>query len=830
MDYYDDTLETVLASDMASDAGKRLAWRQLVDLIGRRRVPPDPRAIAVLERIRPDIPLAVREGSVRALEYGDPPAALVRLVASDYEQVCAPVLRSARLTSGEWIALLGELRPTGRAILRHRRDLAPTVREALEKFASIDFVLEGAPAEADPVAEAAAPEAEPVATAPETPIEAAPAPAEPEPVAAAVPAEPTPIVAEGWTELPPTAEPAPSPEPQVEPGEPALVAAAIPGWSEVAGLVANDTREAATVERAAPPQPVQIAWTAPVLAPVSAAPPEPDSIDWTEVIAARPPIPEAVSREPEPTRAPVPVPAPEPTAARALLDWTEVVGLVPETPSEPPTTPEEASEPDSPEAPETLARTGSFVSIGAAAMALPIVADAIARQSDDDASETVDHSGTDAPDGSAEPVADPSAEAQDAPMEPATLDPPPAMAIPLAAEGEPPAEAPAPEAVAPSTPGEAADPGTFQIADVVARIDAFWKQQEQRQSVAQAAGIDAPTAFRFETDARGMIRWVDGVARAAIIGLTIDHGSDAGARHVDGAAAGAFRQRAAFSDARLTVPGKSDAAGSWRISAIPIFDPASGRFAGYRGTARRPRPDERAERDVPHTPAPAFDSLRQLVHELRTPTNAINGFAEMIEHQVLGPADEAYRSRARLISAQARALLAAIDDLDLAARIESDALALREDRVRLRDLFAAIVDELQPLCTIRGSWIALPVDDVAVTGDRRALERLFARLLATLASASSAGEAIGVRASVDGDGIAAIVIDRPTALRGPPEEALLALDDESGEAALLGTGFALRLGRNLAREQGGSLTIEAETLTVRLPAALSEPVEQVSNH
>ena len=45
--------------------------------------------------------------------------------------------------------------------------------------------------------------------------------------------------------------------------------------------------------------------------------------------------------------------------------------------------------------------------------------------------------------------------------------------------------------------------------------------------------------------------------------------------------------------------------------------------------------------------------------------------------------------------------------------------------------------------------------------------------------------------------------------------------DDDGVASLLGTGFALRLARNLARELGGELAMAADSLTLRLPAAAS---------
>ncbi len=609
---FDDTLETVLAADISTPFGKASAWRQLVDLIGRGRAPADPRAIARLHALRDAVPVGVRAASARALETARPPAALVALCAADAIAVAAPVLRGARLNSGEWIELLPRLSAAGRAVVRARRDLPAGVEQALAMFAA-DFAI------GDGAQQARSPG----------------------------------TIAEllGRIRERPQSGSAP-----VDPGEPAAAA----------------VREAAT----------QVS--------------------------------------------PVPV--------------------------------------------------SPFVSVGAAAKTIPVVAAALRQASDGDGGDAV------------------------------------------AAPAEP------PEAVAADNPE-----GRFEIADVVARIDAFYTRNNGRPPVsARPARSDR---FRFETDAQGVIRWVEGVARAPLIGLSLDM---AAARHgagVDGIAAGAFRRRGAFSDARLVVAGLSDAAGAWRISATAAFDPATGRFAGYRGTARRPRADE----DPAMAPAGgvAADSLRQLMHELRTPTNAIAGFAEMIEREMLGEAPAVYRERAATIRDHARSLLAAIDDLDIAARIEGSALRLQSGQVALSPLLARIADDLGTLAAARGASFALPQGDPAgdapdaiVAGDARAVERLLSRLLATVMSAAGTGEAIAVAVTA-GDDFVAIGVTRPRALAAHPGEALFAIDDEGEDMALLGTGFALRLVRNLARELSGALAIEADRLTVRLPVTVTKSLEVV---
>lgn len=743
---FDDTLETVLAADLGSPQAAQSAWRQVVDLIGRRRAPADTRAMGVLRSIRARVPVAVRAASARALEFADPPAPLVRLFAVDELSVALPVLRSARMNSADWIQLLPDLAPAGRAVLRNRRDLGPIVKRALEAFGPIDFVLPD-----ESVKEVA--EVMPVAPQEEVVTE---------PVALVEP------VTE--TSVEPIALPEPVAEaPQAEPVEaPAFFAAEPMAEAELPGSVPEPVAIEAAPEPGLQPEPVMAS------SPLA---------HWSAVYSAMPA--EAAPR--------IPAISDEVAESPAIEPAETVVSAAANAPNV-----EEIED-------------FSFVALAGTAAALPISTGFLADQSEV-ASAPV-QSGTVEPAAPAEPIAPDAPELQGRPMEQGDLsvDEPLGDALDMLSD---------------AAPGEAvADGGTFEIADVVARIDAFWRNREEH-------GPDpVPLAdnFRFETDSKGVFRWVEGVSRAAIVGLSLDAQSGAGlpeASRVDGIAAGAFRRRAGFSNARLSIEGESDAAGDWQISGIPVFDPANGRFTGYRGTARRPRADERAEPMRAAAPSIPADSLRQLVHELRTPTNAIAGFAEMIESQMLGPVSDPYRGRAGEIRAQARELLGAIDDLDLAARIDSAALALVPGRVALRPVLAGIADDLAPLAALRGSILALPIDDLAVTGDRRAVERLLARLLATLVSASGPGERIGVNMAQASDAMIAITIDRPRALTDYPGDSVLGIDDEREDATLLGTGFALRLARNLARELGGALVIESENLTLRLPASENTSVGQ----
>ncbi|HET9511274.1 MAG TPA: histidine kinase dimerization/phospho-acceptor domain-containing protein [Sphingomonas sp.] len=364
-----------------------------------------------------------------------------------------------------------------------------------------------------------------------------------------------------------------------------------------------------------------------------------------------------------------------------------------------------------------------------------------------------------------------------------------------------------------------ADGGVFRIADVVARIEAFQKRKDDAPRTAPAPGIATREAFRFETDPTGAIRWVDGTAREAILGTSIAVPARPAHAGVDGIAAGAFRRRARFADAHLVVGGTGPAAGRWLMTAMPLFDPASGRFTGYRGSARRPQRHEAPAPLPARAPAPAADSLRQLVHELRTPTNAIAGFSEMIECEMLGPVDPVYRDQAATMRDDAHRLLSAIDDVDVAARVAGGALPLDPEPIAVAPMLHRLAADLHLLAESRGAPVPVIADEVAVVADARALDRIVSRLLGTAIGAAAMGEEIAVHADAEAGGRVAISITRPVAFDAYPGDRILSVDDEDSPASLLGVGFSLRLVRNLTRAIGGAFDIGDRAMTLHLPAA-----------
>jgi signal transduction histidine kinase len=390
------------------------------------------------------------------------------------------------------------------------------------------------------------------------------------------------------------------------------------------------------------------------------------------------------------------------------------------------------------------------------------------------------------------------------------------------------------EAVAkPAQPAEAPQPTVPEepapsIGDMVARIERLKskREAEPRPDVEQVPDRAAPKArvewetgpnlFRWECDASGQIGWVDGAPRGALIGRSLPAEEGAPRDLVR-----AFTDRLPFDDTPVRLPTPA-LEGEWRLSGIPAFSPTDGRFMGYRGIARREGSAVPAEASVPPARAGATDTeaLRETIHEIKTPLNAIIGFAEIIDGQYLGPAHRNYRHRAAEIVTQARMLLAAIEDLDFAARLQAQ---------RSGDAVADLEEILPPLAEELGNRalsrdvrlrIVTSLGSLKCGLEPELARRLLSRLLGAAVNAAPDGQQVDVNVGQKGKRLT-ISVTRPASTRNLTEEQIMdpSFQSEGDGPSRLGLGFALRLVRGLARLAGGDLKLTAAEFKLNLPAA-----------
>ncbi|MFC3101310.1 histidine kinase dimerization/phospho-acceptor domain-containing protein [Altererythrobacter lauratis] len=411
----------------------------------------------------------------------------------------------------------------------------------------------------------------------------------------------------------------------------------------------------------------------------------------------------------------------------------------------------------------------------------------------------------------------------------------------IAPHTEAPAQAP--------TPAPAPGPGTFPPAErdgiraLLHRIEAFREgrlrsAEESRLPLGDLEGEDGGPAstsgnpmidrFDFRTGVDGRIAAADADIAPLLVGMLLSREGPGVLAVLDQGAASAFDLRQPLRAARLEIDAASAVSGTWRIDAEPEFTPVTGHFAGYRGRARRWQEPLPLAAAPPATadlsPDSGEDRIRQTLHELRTPVNAIQGFAEVIQQQVFGPAPNAYRALAAGIAVDAAKLLAAFEEVDRLARLESGALALAQGDADLHEAVAETLRRLEGVLRPRGAAIALQA-----TGDafptplaREELLLLVWRILATLAGAVAPGEHLHAQLEPTAQPSSPAVtltcnLPRSIAAQDDPFAPMRKDKSQLLSATMFGTGFALRLARAEAEAAGGSLEICADNLALTLP-------------
>lgn len=222
--------------------------------------------------------------------------------------------------------------------------------------------------------------------------------------------------------------------------------------------------------------------------------------------------------------------------------------------------------------------------------------------------------------------------------------------------------------------------------------------------------------------------------------------------------------------------------------------------------------------------------LAVMSHELRTPLNAVIGFSEIMSGELLGQhCVPEYKQYAADIASSGKHLLAIVDDILLAAKLQSGDYKIASQSLDAEETVHATVHQLHK--TAKAAQVRIlfeaPERPIAFAGDQRAVERVLRSVLANAIKFSPAGAAVEVSARARGREVVIVIEDRGA---GIPADHLAALGQpfQQVESAFArqhgGAGLGLAISRGLMDLMGGAIGIESEEgkgtrVTLRLPLA-----------
>ena len=226
-------------------------------------------------------------------------------------------------------------------------------------------------------------------------------------------------------------------------------------------------------------------------------------------------------------------------------------------------------------------------------------------------------------------------------------------------------------------------------------------------------------------------------------------------------------------------------------------------------------------------------------HELRSPLGVINGYLSMLEQGSLGHLDEQGLRAVEVLKAKTAELNLLVAQMLDSARLEDGRLALKRDRLDLREVAGDAMQVVRPLAgTDHVLTLETPPVPVTVLGDADRIKTIISNLLEN-----------AIKYSPHGGRIKCVLLtaDRIATLRVVDDGVGIAAEDlprlfnrferiEHRETSHVGgTGLGLYLSRELAHQHGGDIHVESRphsgstfTLTLPLvsaPADVAQPIQ-----
>jgi PAS domain S-box-containing protein len=203
--------------------------------------------------------------------------------------------------------------------------------------------------------------------------------------------------------------------------------------------------------------------------------------------------------------------------------------------------------------------------------------------------------------------------------------------------------------------------------------------------------------------------------------------------------------------------------------------------------------------------------LSRMSHDLRTPLNAVLGFAQMLDMDSLSP--DQSDSVQQILKGGAH-LLELIDEVLDIARIESGHLQLAREPLALAGAIAEVVDLVRPLGAPRGVLVITEAvsKDLYVLGDRSRLKQVLLNLVGNAVKYNRKGGAVRVSCRAASGMVRVRVADTGPGIPAEKVARLFQPFDRLGaeHGPIEGTGLGLAVSKALMAAMGGEIGLDTE--------------------